>query len=70
MDKIVYLNLLNWFLGLMAVISTSVTLYGLIKYFLALLKNNKGKEAKAKKISIYGTLVLIVTCIAYAILII
>ena len=67
MDK---LNLLNWFLGLMAVTSTSVTLCGLIKYFLVSPKNNKEKKGRAKKISIYGMLVLIATCIVYAILIV
>ncbi|MCK5084733.1 MAG: hypothetical protein KAQ64_03695 [Candidatus Pacebacteria bacterium] len=63
-------NLLNSSLGTIGVISSLIMSYGIIKYSLALAKNNKKEEIKAKKISINSALILTFVAIAYSILLI
>ena len=41
------LNIINWFLGLATLVSSSVIIYGGVRYFLA--RGNKEKEKRAGK---------------------
>jgi len=60
------LNITNWFLGLVAWISSLMIIYSGIRYFLA--RGNKEKENRAGKMFIYGLIVLFIVCFLYAVL--
>ena len=61
------LNIVNWFLGLMAWVSSLMIIYGGVKYIFA--RGNKEKENRAGKIFIYGLVILLVSGFIFALLI-
>ena len=59
------LNITNFFLGLVAWISSLMIIYSGVRYFLV--RGNKEKESRAGKMFIYGLVVLFIVCFLYAI---
>ena len=68
MDRIVFLNISSFALGLISFVFFFSILFGLLSYALALFKDDKVKIYKSKKIIFYSLIVLIIIAFIYPIL--
>jgi len=60
------MNIINFIFGFGAIISILMVSYGVLKFAIAIIKEEKEKEHKAQKVIICGVVILIICFLAYA----